>query len=42
MEEGETIRADGISLGWEGGKVLSGLQARSEGQERDEDVDRAR
>lgn len=42
MEEEESIGADGISLGWEGGKVLSGLPARSEGQERDEDVNRAR
>lgn len=38
MEEEEAIGADGSSLGWEGGKVLSGLRARSGGQERDEDV----
>lgn len=42
MEEEETIRADGRTPGWEGGKVLSGLQARREGQERDEEVKRWR
>lgn len=31
MEEEETIGADGIRLGWDGGKVLSGLQAPKRG-----------